>query len=89
MKKVIRILDKNIEKSACLRRLKPFFESLLALLGANSPSAKFAKGLRIPRTSKKNYRGYKRKTGTIEDITMGPLPHWYGITIVFKVLVEE
>ena len=20
---------------------------------------------------------------------MGPLPHWYGITIVFKVLVEE
>ena len=23
---LIRILDKNIEKSACLRRLKPFFE---------------------------------------------------------------
>ena len=26
MKELIRILDKNIEKSACLRRLKPFFE---------------------------------------------------------------
>ena len=53
----ILILDKNIEKSACLRRLKPFFESLLALLGANSPSAKFAKGLRIPRAFKKEIVG--------------------------------
>ena len=55
--------------------------------GGLNPSLK--KGLRIPRTSKRNYRGYKRKTGAIEGITMGPLPHWYGITIVFKVLVEE
>ena len=43
--------------------------------GGLNPSLK--QGLRIPRTSKKNYRGYKRKTGTIEGITRGPLPHWY------------
>ena len=70
----ILILDKNIEKSACLRRLKPFFEE----------------GFKNPKNFKKrNDTGYKRTTSIIVDITMGPLPHWYGITIVCKVLVEE
>ena len=68
-KSTLRILKKLFKKSFLWVPRQP--DTALFCLQSD-PS--WEKGLRIPRTPKKNYRGRRRNTGATEGITMLPTP---------------